>query len=92
MALNSGKVLQTLQAGGYTYAEVETGGKKVWIAGAPIQVKAGESVQWSDYSIMQNFTSKTLGRTFDEILFVNAWGPAGSAPTPVAPHGSLPGK
>lgn len=90
---NTGKVVQILQGGGYTYAEVDTGaGKKVWIAGSPIQVKSGESVQWGDYSIMQNFSSKTLNRTFDEILFVNAWGPVGSAPTPVAPHGSLPSK
>jgi len=91
-APNSGKVVQTLQAGGYTYAEVESSGRKVWIAGSPIQIKAGDIVQWGDYSIMQNFNSKTLNRTFDEILFVNAWGPAGTAPTPVAPHGKLPGK
>jgi hypothetical protein len=91
-APNSGKVVQTLQAGGYTYAEVESSGRKVWIAGSPIQIKAGDIVQWGDYSIMQNFNSKTLNRTFDEILFVNAWGPAGAAPTPVAPHGKLPGK
>ena len=92
-AQNTGKVVQILQGGGYSYAEVDTGaGKKVWIAGSPIQVKSGERVQWGDYSIMQNFNSKTLNRTFDEILFVNAWGPVGSAPTPVAPHGSLPGK
>ncbi|MBC7858429.1 MAG: hypothetical protein H7Z39_06545 [Burkholderiaceae bacterium] len=91
-APNSGKVVQILQAGGYTYAEVESGGRKVWIAGSPIQVKAGDIVQWGDYSIMQNFNSKTLNRTFDEILFVNAWGPAGAAPTPVAPHGKPPVK
>jgi nucleoid-associated protein YgaU len=92
-AQNTGKVVQIIQGGGYTYAEVNTGaGKKVWIAGSPIQVKSGESVQWGDYSVMQNFSSKTLNRTFDEILFVNAWGPVGSAPTPVAPHGSLPVK
>ena len=92
-AQNTGKVLQIIQGGGYTYAEVDTGaGKKVWIAGSPIQVKSGESVQWGDYSVMQNFSSKTLNRTFDEILFVNAWGPVGSAPTPVAPHGSFPVK
>lgn len=91
-APNSGKVVQTLQAGGYTYAEVESSGRKVWIAGSPIQVKAGDIVQWGDYSIMQNFNSKTLNRTFDEILFVNAWGPAGAAPTPVVPHGKPPVK
>jgi hypothetical protein len=88
---NSGKVLQTQQAGGYTYAEVDTGGgQKVWIAGGPIQVAAGETVQWGDYAVMQNFTSKALNRTFEQILFVNSWNPVGGASAQVAPHGSLP--
>lgn len=88
---NTGKVLQTLQAGGYTYAEVDTGGgQKVWIAGGLIQVQAGDSVQWGDYAVMQNFTSKSLGRTFEQILFVNSWAPVGGAAAQVAPHGSMP--
>lgn len=89
-APNSGKVLQTLQAGGYTYAEVESGGKKVWIAGGPIQIKEGDSVQWGDYAEMRNFESKSLGRTFEQILFVNSWGPVGGASAQVAPHGTMP--
>ena len=88
---NSGKVLQLLQAGGYTYAEVESANGRVWIAGGPIQVKEGDSVQWGDYALMQNFTSKSLGRTFDQILFVNAWGPVGGQLAQVAPHGTMPG-
>ena len=88
---NSGKVLQLLQGGGYTYAEVELGnGEKVWIAGGQIQVQTGDTVQWGDSAVMTNFASKSLGRTFDRILFVNAWGPAGAAPTGVAPHGTQP--
>jgi hypothetical protein len=86
---NSGKVLQLLQGGGYTYAEVEmSGGDKVWIAGGQIDVKPGDVVQWGDSATMTNFASKSLNRTFDRILFVNAWGPAGATPTGVAPHGS----
>lgn len=89
---NSGKVLQLAQGGGYTYAEVEmAGGEKVWIAGGQIAVKEGDTVQWGDSAVMNNFASKSLGRTFDKILFVNAWGPAGVTPTGVAPHGSMPG-
>lgn len=90
-APNTGKVLQTLQAGGYTYAEVDSGGgQKVWIAGGPIEVKAGDSVQWGEYMVMKDFTSKALGRKFDQILFVNSWGPVGGATAKVAPHGSVP--
>lgn len=76
---NTGKVVQIQQAGSYTYAEVETeNGQRVWMAGNPIAVKPGDAVQWGDYSVMQNFSSRTLGRTFDKILFVNSWGPAGA--------------
>ena len=90
---NQGKALQIQNAAGYTYAEVEmANGQKAWIAGAQINAKAGDSLQWGDFAVMRNFTSKTLGRTFDEILFVNAWAPAGGAAVQVAPHGSMPGQ
>ena len=90
---NSGTILQLLQGGGYTYAEVEgQGGQRVWIAGATLQLKAGDRVQWGEYSVMQNFSSKTLQRNFDQILFVNAWGPIGGEAAQVAPHGTPPGQ
>jgi len=90
---NSGKVVQLLQGGGYTYAEVETGsGEKVWLAGGQIEVKVGDAVQWGDAAVMTNFASKSLGRSFDRILFVNAWGPVGAPVTGVAPHGTAPGQ
>ena len=90
---NTGKVMQLMQGGGYTYAEVETGnGEKVWLAGGQIEVKAGDTVQWGDAAVMTNFASKSLGRSFDRILFVNAWGPVGAAVTGVAPHGTAPGQ
>lgn len=90
---NQGKALQIQNAAGYTYAEVEMfNGQKVWIAGAQLDVKPGDSVQWGDYAVMRGFTAKSLGRTFDEILFVNAWAPAGGAPAQVAPHGTMPGQ
>lgn len=90
---NQGKALQIQNAAGYTYAEVETAnGQKVWIAGAQINVKPGDTLQWGESAVMRSFTSKTLGRTFDEILFVNAWAPAGGAAAQVAPHGAMPGQ
>jgi len=90
---NSGKVVQLEQGGGYTYAEVETAdGRKVWIAGGQIDIKPGDTVQWGDYAVMKNFNAKSLNRTFDQILFVNTWGPAGAATTGVAPHGVQPGQ
>lgn len=91
LAPNTGRILQILQAAGYTYAELETRDGKVWIAGSPIEAKQGDIVQWGDHAVMHNFHSKTLNRNFDQILFVNAWGPVGGAPAQMAPHGDPQG-
>lgn len=86
-----GKVLQVANGGGYTYAEVDVGGgQKVWVAGGTIQVKPGDSIQWRDHAMMRNFNAKSLGRTFDEILFVSAWGPVGGSLAQVPSHGTAP--
>lgn len=67
-----GKIVSTMHASSYTYMEVETGGKKVWIATNAMQVNNGDTVRWNDGAVMKNFTSNALHRTFDEILFVSA--------------------
>lgn len=90
-AANTGKVLQTQDAAGYTYAEVEMGdGRKIWVAGGPIQVKVGDVVQWADFAVMNNFFARSLNRSFDQIYFVGSWGPVGAKPSNVAPHGMAP--
>ena len=88
---NHARVLQVAEAGGYTYLEVmgETG-EKIWLAGAPIKAKAGDSVSFGGYSIMNNFESKTLGRKFDKIVFVEAWSIGGAPVAKVAAHGTMP--
>lgn len=88
---NAGKVLQTVNGGGYTYAEVEMpGGGKVWVAGAQIEIKPGAEISWGNAMVMQNFTSKTLNRTFEQVLFVETWGKSGAMQVATAPHGQLP--
>jgi hypothetical protein len=83
-----GKILQLQQAAGYTYAEVDLGdGQKVWMAGGPLDAKVGDVVQWGKASVMENFTAKSLGRTFNTILFVGSWGKDGAPMAQVAPHG-----
>jgi hypothetical protein len=67
-----GTVLQMMHAAGYTYMEVDTGADKpVWIAATMMRVKPQQKVQWTDAAVMKNFPSKTLHRTFEEILFVS---------------------
>jgi hypothetical protein len=88
---NSGKVLQVLQGGGYTYVEVQQGsGDKVWVAGQQIDIQPGKEVQWGNAMVMRDFNSRSLGRSFPEILFVETWGAEGAAPVATAPHGNLP--
>lgn len=90
-ARNTGKVLQTQDGGGYTYAEVQTAaGQKVWIAGSQIDAKPGTEVQWGNFAVMRNFEARSIGKSFPEILFVDRWGPVGQAAKAVAPHGTFP--
>jgi hypothetical protein len=67
-----GKVLEIMHAAGYTYMNVDAGtGKPMWIAANMMRIKPQQSVKWTDAAVMNNFTSKTLHRTFDQILFVS---------------------
>ncbi len=68
----SGTVLEVAQAPGYVYLRVEVDGDERWIAGEALEIAEGDVASWTTGSVMQNFVSSTLGRTFDEILFVEA--------------------
>ena len=65
----SGKVVETMNAGGYTYVSFEKDGKKTWVAIPPTEVKVGQEVTFQPGAEMRNFTSKTLNRTFESIIF-----------------------
>lgn len=66
---HKGKVVQTMDAAGYTYIEVEEKGQKLWVAVMQTKVKVGDVVEFPDSPPMVNFQSKTLKRTFDKIIF-----------------------
>jgi hypothetical protein len=65
----SGKVVETMNSGGYTYVLLENSGKKMWVALPDSKVKVGQQVTCQPGMVMNNFTSKTLNRTFDSIVF-----------------------
>ncbi len=67
-----GKVLQTMDAGSYTYLEVEEKGQKLWIAALKIKLNKGDIVEFPDSKPMEKFESKTLKRTFDTIIFAES--------------------
>jgi len=64
-----GKVVETMNSGGYTYVNIENAGRKYWAAMPTTEVKVGNEVTVSTGMVMHNFTSKSLGRTFDSIVF-----------------------
>jgi hypothetical protein len=65
----SGKVVETMNSGGYTYVSLENNGQKTWVAVPQTQVKVGQQVACQPGMEMKNFTSKTLNRTFASIFF-----------------------
>jgi hypothetical protein len=66
----SGKVVDTMNSGGYTYVQIEKKGVKTWVAVPEMKgVKKGQSMSFQPGTEMNNFESKTLKRTFDKIYF-----------------------
>ena len=65
----SGKVVETIDSGGYTYVNLEKDGKRVWVAMPPLKVEVGQDLKVWSGTEMGSFTSKTLNRTFDSIIF-----------------------
>ncbi|QSX34819.1 NrfJ [Shewanella avicenniae] len=63
-------VLDTMDSGGYTYVQVKEGDTVFWAAGPQVTLAKGDKVQLAEQMWMSKFTSKTLNRTFDKIMFV----------------------
>ncbi len=84
----SGTVLETMNAGGYTYVQVDNGSQKIWAAAPQFEVKQGEKVTVPEGMPMKDYESKTLNRKFDVVFFVGAISkgdqPPAAATAPVA--------
>ncbi|MEI6827839.1 MAG: hypothetical protein WCK54_19785 [Desulfuromonadales bacterium] len=65
----SGKVLETMNAGGYTYILIASGDKNVWGAVPTMTVTVGEELELLPGQTMTNFNSKSLNKTFDSLIF-----------------------
>ena len=74
-------VMETMDAGGYTYALVELDGKELWVAGPVTPLMVGETVTLVDTMFMGSFPSKALDRTFDELTFVMSFRCTEASPT-----------
>ncbi|MEE8432052.1 MAG: hypothetical protein V3S16_12455 [Candidatus Desulfatibia sp.] len=70
LAAGSGKVVQKLDAGNYTYIRLDDGaGNETWAAVPKTQLEIGEQIALKGGTVIRNFNSKTLNRTFDSIIF-----------------------
>ncbi|WP_129127954.1 hypothetical protein [Geomonas oryzae] len=65
----SGKVVETLDSNGYTYVCLEKDGRKTWAAIPVTKLKNGAEITIFPGAIMPSFTSKSLKRTFENIVF-----------------------
>lgn len=82
----SGKVVETMNSGGYTYALVEKDGVKTWVALPQSAITVGSEIACQPGMEMLNFKSPSLNRSFESIIFSAGLAPVGpvAAPAPAA--------
>lgn len=69
---STGEVISVEASAGYLYLEVDSGTGNIWVAAPMADIAQGDKISWSNASLMTNFASKSLGRTFSEIYFAGA--------------------
>lgn len=75
----TGTVLETMDAGAYTYVRLKTKEGEIWAAVNQTALKPGAEISIENAMWMENFESKTLNRKFETILFGTLGGPGGAA-------------
>ena len=74
-----GEIIEILNAGSYTYIHVDekTPGydpkklKSFWIAVSATEANIGDYIRFQKELVTENFKSKALDRTFDELMFAS---------------------
>jgi hypothetical protein len=70
----SGKVIDVIDAAGYTYAQVDTGKQVVWTASTTTTLHKGDVITFSSAMPMNNFHSNSLNRDFPVVYFSGRFG------------------
>jgi hypothetical protein len=78
-----GKVLEVKDVGNYSYLRLNTKDGELWAAVMKVPVEKGSTVTIENGSMMSNFESKSLKKTFPTILF----GTLGGNTAATAPNG-----
>lgn len=69
----AGKITDIIDVPNYTYAEVDTGKEKVWVAGPTTPLKVGDKISFSTGMPIKNYKSKTIDREFSLVYFVGSF-------------------
>ena len=77
----SGEVLEVKEVESYTYLRLKTKDGETWAAVGKAKVKTGAKVTIENVTVMSNFESKSLKKTFPTIMFGNLAGSGASAQT-----------
>jgi len=75
-----GEVLEVRDVESYTYLRLKTKDGETWAAVGKTPIKKGAKVAIENVSVMNNFESKSLNKTFKTIVFGTLGGAGGSAP------------
>ncbi len=67
---NEGRIVETIDAGNYTYVRVAKENGSQWLAILKAPLRAGMTIRYGDGLLMKNFHSKSLKRTFESIMFL----------------------
>jgi len=86
----TGAVVETMDAGNYTYVLVNTGSEEIWAAAGRFDVSVGDTVVVPLEMPMQDFHSDRLDRTFPVIYFTSQIFREGDAPSAAMPPGHPP--
>lgn len=65
----AGKILETMDGGGYTYLRLKNGNEPVWVAVPSMKVTVGQELSLIPGFEIKNFSSKALNRKFDKVIF-----------------------
>ena len=69
--IHYGKILEIKGAMGYKYLKVDENGTQLWVAIANAPVTIGDTIGYDKKTIMHDFNSKSLNKTFKEIIFAS---------------------
>ena len=68
----TGKVLEKLDVPSYTYMRVQVGAVEEWVAVSTMPINVGDTITVNQQIVMENFPSKSLGRTFARLIMGSA--------------------